>query len=110
MTSNPRETRLADVVVSPSISIGEALACLDRAGTGALALCASDQKLVGLLSDGDIRRAILNAVALGEPCSLIANSEPIVALEPVDPGEALKMMNQHDIHHLPVVDAKGILV
>jgi dTDP-glucose pyrophosphorylase/CBS domain-containing protein len=110
MISNPRETRLADVVVSPSVSIGEALACLDKAGTGALALCTEDRKLVGLLTDGDIRRAILKSVALDETCGSIANPQPIVALEPVDSGEALKMMNQHDIHQLPIVDVRGILV
>jgi dTDP-glucose pyrophosphorylase/CBS domain-containing protein len=110
MTSKPRESRLADIVVSPFISIGEALGCLDKAGTGAVALCTREQKLVGLLTDGDIRRAILRSIALDESCGSIANPEPIVAIDPVDSGEALRMMNQHDIHHLPVVNAGGILV
>lgn len=110
MESHSRESRLADVVVAPTISIGEALARLDKAGTGAIVLCGDNRKFVGLLTDGDIRRSILKSVNLNKPCGSIANLEPIVALEPVDSGEALKMMNQHDIHQLPVVNVAGVLI
>ena len=110
MISISRQTRLESVVVSPSIPIGEAIARLDKAGTGAVAVCEENRKLVGLLTDGDIRRAILRSVKLDEPCGSISNSEPIAALEPVDSAEALRLMNQHDIHQLPVVNADGILI
>ena len=110
MQSNLNETRLADVALSPSATIGEALARLDKAGTGALALCANDRKLVGLITDGDLRRAILRSASLDEPCGSIANREPIMAVGPVDPRGALKTMNQHDINQLPVIDSEGVLV
>jgi dTDP-glucose pyrophosphorylase/CBS domain-containing protein len=110
MISISRQTRLESVVVSSSLSIGEAIARLDKAGTGAVALCGENRKLVGLLTDGDIRRAILRSVTLDNLCGSISNSQPIAALEPVDSAEALRLMNQHDIHQLPVVNADGMLV
>ena len=55
-TSSPD---LARVIVAPDLPICEAMAQLDAAGTGALLLCEADGKLVGSMTDGDIRRAIL---------------------------------------------------
>jgi dTDP-glucose pyrophosphorylase/CBS domain-containing protein len=109
MTHTNFETRLENIIISPTASIGEAIALLDKAGTGALALCSGNRKLVGFLTDGDIRRAILKSRALDDTCGSISNREPIVALQPVAPAEALRLMNRHDISHLPVVDADGVL-
>ena len=109
MINSNHMQRLDSVITSPTASIAEAIALLDKAGTGALVLCSSGRKLYGLLTDGDIRRAILNSRALGDPCSTIANRMPIVSLGPLSPAEALHLMNQHDINHLPVVDEEGEL-
>src|SRR5271157_945211 len=109
MTRVTPEARLESVVISPAASIAEAIARLDKAGTGALALCSSNRKLVGLLTDGDVRRAILQSRMLGDPCGSISSLEPIAALKPIASAEALRLMNRHDINHLPVVDADGLL-
>jgi dTDP-glucose pyrophosphorylase/CBS domain-containing protein len=109
MTNIISKARLESVIISPSASIGEAIARLDDAGTGALALCSNDQKLVGLLTDGDIRRAILKSRLLDDSCGSISSLEPIKALQPVASVEALRLMNRHDINHLPVVDTDGVL-
>jgi dTDP-glucose pyrophosphorylase/CBS domain-containing protein len=103
------ETTLEDFIISPSASIGEAIAHLDKAGIGALALCSGNRKLVGFLTDGDIRRAILQSRALDDTCASISSREPICALKPITAGDALRLMNRHDISHLPVVDADGVL-
>jgi dTDP-glucose pyrophosphorylase/predicted transcriptional regulator len=110
MSHNPSEVRLASVIISPSASIGEAIAQMDKAGTGALALCSSNRKLVGLLTDGDLRRAILKSRMLDDPCCSISSLEPITALQSVAPAEALRLMTRHDVDHLPVVNTGGILV
>ena len=103
------EARLESVIVSSSLPIGEAIARLDKAGTGALVVCASNRKLVGLLTDGDIRRAILKSCPLTDPCVAISKRQPITALHPIAAAEALRLMNQHDIDQLPVLDADRIL-
>ena len=109
MTQSTPDARLESVIISPAASIGEAMACLDKAGTGALALCSGNRKLVGVLTDGDIRRALLRSRGLHDPCGSICTLEPIAALHPVAPAEALRLMNRHDINHLPVVDGDGVL-
>jgi dTDP-glucose pyrophosphorylase/predicted transcriptional regulator len=108
INSNAGE-RLDRVVISPTDSIAEAMARLDKTGTGALVVCSSGRKLYGLLTDGDIRRGILQAKALEDPCSTIANRKPITSLPALSRAEALHLMNQHGINHLPVVDEAGEL-
>lgn len=109
MNPTNSKARLESVITSPSVPIAEAISQLDKAGTGALVLCSGNRKLVGLLTDGDIRRAILKGRSLSDSCDSVANREPFVALSSDSPSDSLRLMNQHDISHLPVVDAGGIL-
>ena len=101
--------RLESVVIAPTASITEAMVRLDAAGTGALVLCSGERKLCGLVTDGDIRRAVLRKVPLDEPCSTIASRNPVTVGPDPFAGDALHLMNQHDIDHLPVVDEAGVL-
>ncbi len=110
MNDIPKQARINRVIVSPSASIREAMKALDEAGTGALAVCDEQRGLVGLLSDGDIRRALLSEHSLDAPCISVACAKPIVAADPVSVPHALRLMNEYDIHHLPVVDRDGVLV
>lgn len=110
MNDMPNDNRISHIRISPEISIREAMKALDEAGTGALALCDEQGKLVGILADGDIRRALLRGHPLDDACLAIATTEPIVVREPVSPNHALQIMNEHDIHQLPVVDRDGMLV
>jgi dTDP-glucose pyrophosphorylase/CBS-domain-containing membrane protein len=98
-----------DILIAPHASITEALARLEEAGTGALPLCTSGRKLVGLLTDGDVRRAVLRGVSLEDPCGTIANANPVTS-GAISSGEALYLMTRHDINHLPVVDESGVLI
>jgi dTDP-glucose pyrophosphorylase/CBS domain-containing protein len=107
MKNAEKETRLADSIVAPGTSISRAMAQLERAGIGVLLLCDADRRLCGLLTDGDIRRAILKGRSLDDSCNVIATLNPIKVEAPIVPEDALRIMNAHDIHHLPVVDAAG---
>jgi len=104
------QERLRDVTVDPDAPIADALARMDRAGTGGLALCSADGKLVGFLTDGDIRRAVLRGIALDQPCGTVANRKPVAAQAPFSAAEALQLMARRDINHLPVLDADGFLL
>jgi len=107
MKDSEKETRLADSIVAPGTSISQAIAQLERAGIGALLLCDADRRLCGLVTDGDIRRAVLQGRSLDDSCSVIATLNPVKVEAPVTPEDALRIMNAHDIHHLPAVDAAG---
>ncbi|WP_204101302.1 nucleotidyltransferase family protein [Occallatibacter savannae] len=102
--------RLRRVCISAQASIADAMAQLNEAGTGALVVCDSENKLRGLIADGDIRRAVIRRIPLSAPCESIATQKPVFASEPISPSDALHMMNEHDIHQLPLVDGEGRIV
>ena len=63
-----------------------------------------------MLTDGDVRRAVLKGVSLDDPCVTIAVRDPITARGSIAGSAALRLMIEHDINHLPLVDEEGRLV
>jgi len=109
MSPDAYRQRLASTLIDPGATITDAVQRLDLAGTGALLLGDSAGKLRGLLTDGDVRRALLRGVSFDQPCSSIATAEPVCVDEGALAAEALRIMNQREVNHLPVVDASGTL-
>jgi dTDP-glucose pyrophosphorylase len=102
--------RLADVVVGASVSITGAIRQLDAAGTGALLVCDPDNRLIGLVTDGDVRRAMLRGAPFSDPILSVAQRTPLVAPRDVTPGEALRLMDNalaFKVSQLPLVDGDG---
>jgi dTDP-glucose pyrophosphorylase/CBS domain-containing protein len=102
--------RLSSVMIAPDVSIAQAVSRLDLAGTGGLALCDAAGRLLGVLTDGDIRRAVLKGISLDDPCLSIAHLNPVTARGAISGTIALKLMNEHDVNHLPLLDEEGRLV
>ncbi len=109
MSKDEYSTRLASSLIDPGATITKAVERLEQAGTGALLLVTGDRRLCGLLVDGDVRRALLRGVPFDQPCSSIATADPVCANEGTAAVEALRMMNERNVNHLPVVDSGGRL-
>lgn len=110
MTTDDVVERVARSTIIPQASIAKAIAHLEQAATGMLLLCETDGRLYGVVTDGDIRRAILDNVPLTTDCGAIACRSPIVAPPDITPLEALELMDhgrEFVINHLPLVDADG---
>ncbi|MEZ5543311.1 MAG: nucleotidyltransferase family protein [Pseudomonadota bacterium] len=101
--------RLGQVIIQPDRTVADAIAQLDRAGTGALVVCATGRRLDALLTDGDVRRAFLRGMPLDTPCVDIAKRDPFTVRHPLSSSEALRIMTERDINQLPVVDEDGNL-
>ncbi len=73
-----------------------------------IALVVDDtQKLLGTVTDGDIRRGILRGVALDRPVTDVMNDQPLVA-RPDEPREALLAnMQSRQVRRVPIVSASG---
>jgi dTDP-glucose pyrophosphorylase len=111
MSASERAERLTATVIAPGETIAEAIRRLDDAGTGVLLLCEPDGLLVGVLTDGDIRRAMLRGVSFDGTCVSIATRMPVVVPPDAPVVEALRRMNEADVNQIPVVDpANGRVV
>jgi len=59
--------------VSESVNIRLAIQQMDFGGAGFVAVIDSEEKMVGLVTDGDFRRAVLRGIGLDENVLIIAN-------------------------------------
>jgi dTDP-glucose pyrophosphorylase len=113
MTVQQPPGRLERVLFSPDATIADAVARLEYAETGILLLCHEDRRLTGVLTDGDVRRAILRKESFDHSCGSIASRTPVTAPPDPTPAEALDIMDHGKhfaIDHLPLVDSDRRIV
>lgn len=96
-------------VVSEETPLIETLRRIDQ-GNLQLAIVERDGKIVGTVTDGDVRRALLGGLALDASVDLVMNRAPITAPAGTTNAGALNLMRRHSIHQLPVVDSEGRVV
>jgi dTDP-glucose pyrophosphorylase len=99
-----------DAVVSPEATLREGIACIDRAGMQLAIVLDGEGRLAGLLSDGDVRRAILRGCDLATPVREVMNRQPTTAPATATAEELLALMRRKILRQMPVVDAAGRLV
>ncbi len=103
---------LANLVISPSSSLLDALRVIDREGIELVFVSDEHGRIVGTLSDGDVRRAILGGVGLevaGAAGAAMCRDFTSVS-SAVTRAEALDLMRARTIAQLPVLDERGHLV
>jgi dTDP-glucose pyrophosphorylase len=98
------------LVVSPTASIREALEAITKNSRQAVVVVEPDGRLAGLVTDGDLRRAILRGVSLDASIPQAMNPRPTVAAATIDRGEGLALMRARGIRHLPLIDGAGRVV
>ncbi|SHN66388.1 KpsF/GutQ family sugar-phosphate isomerase [Desulfovibrio litoralis] len=92
-------------IASEDSSLGEALAVLDRGNMGAVFILDGSRRLVGILTDGDVRKKMVHdGLNLLAPISSMMTQNPRVAKETDFAAELLDLMEQKAITVLPVVD------
>ena len=96
--------------VPQSASVREALETITKNSRQAVMVVDGDGRLVGIVTDGDIRRGLLRGVAVDGRVADLMNRQPVTILAGTARGEALALMQQRSLRHLPVVDAAGRLV
>lgn len=91
------------VVVSCEESIRDAIAKIDASGLQLALVLNPDETLAGVLSDGDIRRAILAGKSLQVSASEVMNPQPNVVPASMPCSTMLALMRRKAIHHLPLI-------
>lgn len=69
-----------------------------------------DNRLLGTVTDGDIRRGILRGCALEASVQQVMNSSPTIARQNEGRELILALMRQKQINQIPVVDNDGTVV
>lgn len=91
------------VIVDSDISIADTAIRMSDSNSSS-ALITKNNRLVGLVSDSDLRnRCLANNIDKSNPVGDIMTLEPITINENTTLSEAMLLMTQHQIHHLPVL-------
>ncbi len=91
--------------------IADLLKELDAKGLGAVLVLDGDERLAGIVTDGDIRRALIKYKDLPQrSVDEVMTRNPKSILPETMAAEALELMEKHLITVLPVVGIKGKLV
>lgn len=96
---------LADVLVREGASLREVLEAITRSGKQVALVVDPESRLVGLVTDGDLRKAILRGVPLEAKVEEAMNRAPIVGRPGLPAAEALAFMRARSIRHLPLLDS-----
>lgn len=89
-------------------SFQEGIAILDQYRQGALLIIGQDGKLAGILTDGDVRKAMARGgVEKGLPLSKVMTPKPAHASPEMSAAELMDIMEQKGITVLPVLNADG---
>jgi len=99
---------LSKYLIYQNVSIKDALEKLDENHYGFIFSCNEEGQVLGLATDGDIRRALINGVAIDEPISKCANTDFLSAGLNTSREILIKRLDSH-IKFIPILDGLGKL-
>lgn len=103
----PTDARIDDVVVRPDDSVARSLQVMDSSGHRIVLVTDEDRTLLGVVTDGDVRRWILGGNDLAEPVSAAMNAHPVTLPAGSTPDQAREIMVAQRIDCVPLVDDRG---
>ena len=98
------------ILISPSTPIMNAIRIIDDGSMQIALVVAENNRLLGTVTDGDIRRGILKEISLDSPVQEIMNTNPTVVRIQDDRENILLTMKLKRLHHIPVVDEYGCVI
>lgn len=98
------------ILLSPNATIKEALKIIDSGAKQIALVVDRDEKLLGTLTDGDIRRALLNNLSLDATVEAIMFKKPTLCSAEDSKEKIIAIAMSKKLHQIPIVDKEGKLV
>jgi arabinose-5-phosphate isomerase len=98
-------------VITQEFTAAEAVRILNEKNLGAVLVVDLSDHVVGIVTDGDVRRYVLGDVGLSDVgvCGLMT-ANPICIESDMQAADALSIMQRHEITVLPIIDSERKLV
>ncbi len=97
-------------LLSPTATIREALKIIDSGAMKIALVVDGNQKLLGTLTDGDVRRAILNGCGLDSSIQDVYYKSPTTCGINDSKEKILQLAVAHKLYQIPVIDDEGRIV
>lgn len=98
------------VLITEQATLRETIGIIDGGALKIALVVDAGKRLLGTVSDGDIRRGILRGCSLEDSVQEVLNRTPTVAAQNEGRDKILAMMRQKQVYQIPVVDAEGVIV
>jgi dTDP-glucose pyrophosphorylase len=99
-----------NALTKPGDTVRETIRRIDGSSTQIALVVDADGRLLGTITDGDIRRGLLKGVSLDDPASAIMNASPTCARPDESREVILARMKAKSLHQIPVVDTERRVV
>ncbi|MBU4198417.1 MAG: CBS domain-containing protein [Kiritimatiellae bacterium] len=100
------ESLFERLLIPEDMSLRDVLVRLDETGLQILLITSEDRRLIGVLTDGDIRRALLKGMSLDVLVSQVMNRHfTALTCDEISRAEALLLSEKFS--HVPIVDTDG---
>lgn len=101
--------RYPEVLLEPSATIRDAMNAMTKSQVGFAVVAEESGRLLGVIADIDIRRALLRGADLASGVGKALNRKPIVVPEGTSRENIAALFALHKKTHLPIVDKRGRL-
>ena len=98
------------ILVKPDLSLKAALKQMDMSELQALVVVDEEDKILGIVTDGDMRRAIIKDLDFKTPIQDLMTKNPIVISYKSNKDDALRLMKKHEIRHIPIIDDRNKII
>lgn len=92
------------ILISPETSMAETIAVIDKGAMQLALVVDNERQLLGVVTDGDIRRALIKHVAMDAVIADVMNTNPIVAKRGTSKSQLLNTMNRKGLSAIPLVE------
>ncbi len=106
-----RAEGVSELCISPDCSLRRAIECIDRSRRGVTLVVDAERRLLDVVTDGDVRRAVLAEIDLDTPVRALRErrvtspyAAPVAARAGWSDGALLAIMRRRRIRHLPLLD------
>ena len=99
-----------DILLPATATAMDAMRAIDASGLEVALICSTDHHLQAVVTDGDLRRAILSGLPLTTLALEIGNRRFTSVLPSGSRADAVRLMLARSFKCVPVVDERGVLV
>ena len=95
--------RFEALLIAPDATVREAISAIDAGAIEIALVVTADCELLGTVSDGDVRRALLAGTSLDDHIDGVVHRDPITAPEAAKKEDLLRLMTDRGIQQVPLL-------
>tara|TARA_Y100000031_G_C8227635_1_gene389213 strand:- start:1011 stop:2090 length:1080 start_codon:yes stop_codon:yes gene_type:complete len=106
-----QKNHFKELLISKNVSIKDAIRKLNETGKRILFVVSEDNRLLGTVTDGDLRRGIVSGIGFSDKAERIMREE-FIAISDETPERdqvAKKIMIEKKIEQIPIIDSNGVI-